>query len=294
MELGQVLTLPKSHRRAFIGILVLLVVVLILFDPALWNEPKELFVDYGRKLAATLISALFMLWIVVSFLPSHEMTGAIEEVEPDDLPREFRQMLEAAAGWRYKGNFGRYFRNAVLPALSRRANVQVIACVLDPLDQELCEKHAAYRGSIRAVDAGRKYDADAVATQVLITVVKCAWYSVNRGMAIDLFVTRVFDPVRIDSNEKQMILTVEDRSKSALKITREHFTYEHFNLQLQTVRSQAKRMELGGMRRGVEIAALQEEDIANVLAGAGMRQLAERLGIGEILAACRNDTNPYA
>lgn len=222
-----------------------------------------------------------------------EEINGLEEIHPRNITKEFDALLSNAGRWRYKGNFGRYMRGKVLPTLASKANFHISVCVIDPTIPNLCEEHARYRNSINSIDKGKKYNAENVALEVVVTIIICAWFVRSKNIAIDLYLSTVFDPVRIDANDHAMILTVEDRRSPALKITSDHFMFEHFDLQMQFSRQQAKNINLSGLKDSETVAALEASDIEIFLGGIGMRDLCSQLGPENILAACRNVRNPY-
>jgi hypothetical protein len=294
MDTQSILTLPKSHRRNFVWLLVVLFAIALLLD---WKLSTLSFVDaslgYIRAIAAAILTSLFLLWVVSSFIPRHKTGDGLVDLEAGKITKEFDKLLETATRWRYKGNFGRYMRGKVLPTLADRQNCHISACVIDPNNKALCEKHAHYRSQINSIDKGKRYDADSVAVQVLVTVIICAWYATNRRATVELFLSASFDPVRIDSNDEAMILTVEDRRRPALKVTRDHFIYEHFETSMEFARNQGSRVNLDGMRRDIELAQIDEQDVSKVLESAGMGELCRRMTPATIVQACRESRNPY-
>ena len=293
MDTRTILSLPKHHRATFIALMIALFLIVLLID---WHFSSLTFIEstlgYLRSVGAAILTTLFVLWVLVSFFPSTAKAG-LAEVEARRITKEFENLLSEASRWRYKGNFGRYMRGKVLPTLAGRQNVHVSACVIDPANASLCEKHARYRSQINSIDKGQLYDADRVALEVIVTIVISAWYVRNRRIAIELYLCPFFDPVRIDSNDQAMILTVEDRRSPALKVTREHFTYEHFELQMEHARKQSRQVRLEGMREGIQLAEINEEDVVSVLRSAELDDLCERLAAETIVQACRAAKNPY-
>lgn len=226
-------------------------------------------------------------------LSNNEEISGLEEIHPRNITKEFDALLSSAGRWRYKGNFGRYMRGKVLPTLASKANFHISACIIDPANPSLCEEHARYRNSINSIDKGMKYNAETVALEVVVTIIICAWFVTNKNIAIDLYLSSVFDPVRIDANDHAMILTVEDRRSPALKITSDHFMFEHFDLQMQFSRQQAKYIKVSGLKESNTVAALEARDVEIFLENIGMSDLCSKLGAENILAACRNVRNPY-
>jgi hypothetical protein len=296
MDLEIIQSLPKYHRRAFLALLILVSIFLIFIDRFLLDDTGSLvhiLSRYIEELVGALFVGLIVLWLFVSFTPYGRNGSGLEQVEPNRITAEFDDMLRAAQRWRYKGNFGRYERGKVLPTLAGRPNAHASISIIDPLDTHLCEQHARYRNSIQAIDKGRNYDANAVALEVLVTIIHCAWFVTTRRLDIDLFLSSVFDPVRIDSNDEAMVLTVEDRRSPALKLTRQHFMYNHFELQMRYAREQGRRLDLSGLPAVPSVSALEAQQITQYLSKIGMVDLCARLRPEIILTACREARNPY-
>lgn len=294
MDPQSILTLPKEHRRTFVVLLVTLFLLSLMIDWKFGTLPiTETFLSYVRSIAAAILTSLFLLWVITSFIPRHKANDGLVELDATRITKEFDELLRIATRWRYKGNFGRYMRGKVLPTLEGRQNCHISACVIDPRNAELCEKHARYRGQINSVDKGKLYDADAVALEVLVTIVLCAWYVQNRRIKVDLYLSASFDPVRIDSNDEAMILTVEDRRRPALKVSKDYFLYEHFEMSMEFARNQGAQVRLDGVRHGIQLAQIDEQDVVAVLKNAEMVDLCERLTPEKILQACKESRNPY-
>lgn len=294
MDPESILTLPKEHRRTFVWLLILLFALALLIDWQLSSFSfADAFLEYVRAIAGAILTSLFLLWVISSFIPRNKRVEGLVELEAGKITEEFDRLLSTATRWRYKGNFGRYMRGKVLPTLANRQNCDISACVIDPRNIELCEKHARYRNQINSIDKGKNYDADAVALEVLVTVVICAWYSANRRADVKLYLSASFDPVRIDSNDEAMILTVEDRRSPALMVKKSHFTYEHFETSMEFARNQGTKVNLQGVRSGIELAQIDESDVSAVLASAKMEELCTRVTPVDIVQACRASKNPY-
>jgi hypothetical protein len=293
MDTEKIISLPRHHKKTFILLLMLVYLVSLFVAHYFFGQKvSDVLLDQVKSIASALITVLFGLLMIIPFVPSKKR-GEIIEIPAREITDEFERMLSSATRWRYQGNFGRYLRGKVLPTLASKANVQILACLIDPANQVLCEKHAEYRNNINAIDKGRRYDSDAVSLEVMVTIVIAAWYARNKNMDISIFLSGNFDPIRIDGSDDAMILTVEDRRSSALMITQKHFTAEHFNLQMQAARSQARKIELNGMRHGIQLAEINSDDVANVLGCAGLKGVCDRITTKVIVDACKSSRNPY-
>ncbi|MYB76785.1 MAG: hypothetical protein F4X83_06770 [Chloroflexi bacterium] len=292
MDARSILQLPIAHRRTFIAFLIALCAVIVLCDIFLF-PPDSRLSGYAQALASAVIVSLIMYWIVISFIPSQQNTQTLQQVEPKDITAEFEALLSEATRWRYTGNFGRYLRGKVLPTLAIKPNMQISVSIIDPQDELLCNSHAEYRNKINSIDKGRHFDATIVALEVIVTIIHCAWYVTNKNVSIELFLLSMFDPLRIDSSDSAMILTVEDRRRPALKITNEHFMYNHFDLQMRFERQQGRELPLQKFSHCTSISAITEADVREFLTSINMQDLCEKLTPGKIAEACREVRNPY-
>ncbi|MGT2551850.1 hypothetical protein ACQCTT_15280 [Acinetobacter geminorum] len=295
MDLSKVLELTKKYRNAILGLVVAILIIISLVNYIFFKVPvSTIFKQVLDSIFAAIITALFGLLFVGLFFPDKKnKNGQQIEIAPNQITSEFDELLKVANRWRYKGNFGRYLRGKVLPTLSTKKNMHVTACLIDPTNAELCQKHAEYRYSINSIDKGKVYNHQLVVLEVIVTIIVCTWYSSNKDVQIELYLSSNYDPIRIDSNDNAMILTVEDRRSPALKLTSQHFMYSHFELVMRTAREQAKKITLPKIRKSNSLNDLEETDIDDILNNINMIDVLEVVSVSEILSACKKVTNPY-
>lgn len=287
MNVDGLLKLSTMHRRSVIAVMFLsLAATLVL----LWAVSGKLG-SVVEALVTSLLGAILSILVAYFLFVLLVSKGKVElyELQPREITKEFDIILAEATSWHYKGNFGRYLRGKVLPTLNRGASV--VVCIIDPSDRSLCEKHAGYRSRINSIDKGVRYTADSVALQVLVTIIICGWYKSNKGVDIRVYLTRTYDPVRIDANQSTMIVTVEDRRSPALKLIKGHFMFEHFSLQMHTARDQGRALSLPEMRV-CGITDISARDVELALKGTGLDGLVG-FSYEEVAASCRQIENPY-
>jgi hypothetical protein len=296
MELGQVLSLSTYHRRTFFALVIALLVILVAADVTVLHRGEALS-EIGSEIighiVAGITAALLVTGFLVYFVPRNERNTDLVQLPATEITPAFDQLLRSANRWRFKGNFGRYLRGRVLPTLASRSDVDVNASIIDPRDEALCRRHAQYREEIRGIDQGKVYTPHDVAREVLVTILHCAWHVVNNRMSIDLYLTGVFDPLRVDSCDEGMIVTVEDRRKPALKIGPENFMYDHFATHLRYAFRQGKKIEISGFKRCKSFSDVSEEDIEQFMAGLKMADLCRAVGLPSIREEFVANRNPY-
>ena len=62
---------------------------------------------------------------------------------------------------------------------------------------------------------------------------------------------------------------------------------------MEHARKQSRQVRLEGMREGIQLAEINEEDVVSVLRSAELDDLCERLTAETIVQACRAAKNPY-
>lgn len=299
MDIRRISELPLYHKRTFIALLFLLVILLVGLDFVFFQQgatPSPLLTSisgYTQSIVAAIVVALFTFILVSVFLPNDNVEAGLGQLQPGKITTAFEQQLKEAQSWQYRGNFGRYLRGKVLPTLSLKTGANVTACIIDPNDTKLCDSHVRYRSQIQGIDKGRQYTKDIVALEIIVTIVHCAWYLTAKGLSVDLFLSSVFDPVRADASNQSMIVTVEDRRRPALLLQKSHFMYEHFNLQMAYARQQGKKLALDSLVYRKKMSELTDEDIQQFLEKIEMGKLCAEIGAATIREACNNIENPY-
>jgi hypothetical protein len=268
-----------------------MIVLVLLLHWAISGAVLQTLLALLEFLGAALVSIVLAYFLLIHFVS--KAGAGIYELKPSEITKEFDLQLRAASSWLYKGNFGRYLRGKVLPDLSKAyAGLSVVACIIDPRNIDLCSKHAGYRGRINSIDKGHAYTESTVALQVLVTIVVCAWYVSNKNMNIRLFLTKTYDPVRVDSNGQSMIVTVEDRRSPALKLDKDYFMFSHFTSQLDTAREQGSEVVFSGFRN-CSISDISESDVELVIRGAGLDVVLDRVAAADVARECGQVNNPY-
>lgn len=299
LDAKKILNLPIHYRRTFLALLVLIAILLVAVDlyffgtNAAPGSMQSSASQYIQSIVAAITVALFTFVLVAFFLPSDNVSHGLTHLSPTEITPAFDKQLEQARTWQYRGNFGRYLRGKVLPTLSGKTNMRISACIIDPRDKKLCEDHSRYRSKINGVDKGRTYTSQVVQSEVLTTILICAWYVSAKGASIDLYLTSVFDPVRTDASDKSMIITVEDRRRPALLIDADHFMYEHVSLQMSFAQRQGERVPLETLAYKANISDLNETDVSEFFSTIGMGEICGLVGAKELLGATKNLKNPY-
>lgn len=105
MELGEVLQLPKYHRRTFFVLTIVCLILLILADRYILNHEKT-FNEFGSEIIGHIIagaaSAILIVLFLSFFIPRNTRQSSLVQVPAAEITREFEQLLAAATRWRLR------------------------------------------------------------------------------------------------------------------------------------------------------------------------------------------------
>lgn len=205
--------------RLFVWLVLAACTILLLVRFWLGNfDALRILTSVIEALLATFLASLGIAGFVKYFAP-RDSRDEILIVEPRDLSEKFEQLLRKTKHWKYKGNFGRYFRTKVLGTLSDRAqkdhvSIDVECIIIDPRNAQLCATHATARNSVRTVDGKQNWTAEDVQIEVYSTILCCFIYSSTLNIKLGLL--NYFEPQRFDISSSDVIVTREDRKAPAM------------------------------------------------------------------------------
>lgn len=292
--------LPVGHRRAVIAALSFIAVLALVLDwlirwlggidSAEWVVSLSLIM---QMIASGMLTTLAIYLCFRYFVPVGD-GNALVELRPHEISRAFEREVAVANSWIFKGNFGRYFRSVVLPRLAHKKQAPLEVYMLDPRDGDLCERHADYRRQIPAIDKGREYTSDVVREELLVTLITCSFYRHARSLNLRVWLTRTFDPVRIDCAGDVLFITVEDRREQALQIRSSHFLFRFYMMHVSFARNQAVAFEMKRLANLTNIQGITESHVCEWLRESGLSDTCHTVSTRKIAAACRAQENPYA
>lgn len=296
MNLDDVMRLPRYHRRTFVSLVTLIVAGLLVVDVVFLADERTLqaaISDIIRNIAAGVVTAVIVIIFLGLFIPKGESDSSIDQIPPLRITHEFDKLLDSTDRWHFQGNFGRNLRSKVLPYLAKRRSGQVYACIIDPSDTDLCHRHARFRSEIPAIDGSRDFTPEEVACKALVTILLCASYSVRTRLQIDLWLLKTFSPIRVDSTDDGMLITVEDRRSPALRISRDNFLFDHFMMHMFYNRQQGRKLDLRGFP-DKPLDTLDTSELVEFISSVGLGNVLELTSADTILDALKKDENPYA
>lgn len=154
--------------------------------------------------------------------------------------------------WYFRGGTGTYLRAVTLPdciehARHRNSTLDFRIEILDPTDEEGCNRYAQFRRSLANLPdaSGERWTVDRTRKEAFATVLAACWYSQQYGLLkIDVWVSPRMTTFRYDFSSTCVIITQEDPRAPALLIDRGKIYYHRWNIELQYGREQARRVPI--------------------------------------------------
>jgi hypothetical protein len=283
-----------STRKLFVGLVVLALLLLLIFRFLLGDHDwPEIAGDILESLISTFVAALGIAIFLRFFVP-RDPGIEVNLIEPRDLQDEFPSLLQEAMSWKYKGNFGRYFRTSVLSVLSRRVNekhiaVEVECMVIDPDNVKLCELHASSRNAVRAADGKQDWTVRDVRVEVYATILCCFIY--KNTLNIRLGLLNYFESPRFDISPESIIITREDKKAPAVKINKESYLFHAIVRDYHVAMSQSRVINL--QRNNLSLKEIDHKKAAEILIGADLDKDFINSEIKAICDQAAKKENPY-
>jgi hypothetical protein len=153
----------------------------------------------------------------------------MHEVAPHRIDDELALLLESATQWSFRGASARWQRGAVLPRLAKikDRNVAYRAQVLNPFDDDLCQKYAEYRSSQRR-GTRKPHDArgEKVQLDLMAFLFALSWFQTTARLRPSITLLQTFSPLRIDASDKALVVTVANHAEPGLRATSHSWYYK--------------------------------------------------------------------
>lgn len=204
--------------------------------------------------------------------------------------------------WYFKGGTGTYTRAVTLPeclkhARRRNATLQFAVEIIDPTDEEVCDRYAQFRRSLDPDAPGERWTVDRTRKESYATVLAACWHRQRSGLlTIDVRVSGQMTTFRYDLSSSCVIITQENPQTPALRIDRKELYYNRYNIELQYSRKQSRRVPI---EAAAQVALDDEpsvEQVRRLFTALGLplpRSYGDR-DIADIVSRAVQARNPYA
>jgi hypothetical protein len=204
--------------------------------------------------------------------------------------------------WSFKGGTGTYTRAVTLPeclehARQRNATLHFAVEIIDPTDEEVCERYARFRRSLAPDAPGEPWTVDRTRKESYATVLAACWHRQRSGLlTIDVRVSAQMTTFRYDLSSSCVIVTQENPQTPALRIDRRELYYNRYNIELQYSREQSRRVPIeaaGQVRLDDEPSVEQVRRLFTALGLPLPRSFGDR-EVADIVSRAIQARNPYA
>jgi len=249
------------------------------------------------SLLVTIIIGSFMYWIQ----PKTMNNAKIEIEDQNALKEMFESAFSSSEIWYYKGGCGRYFRTTTLPNLAQSAREksqsrEILVVILDPMIDELCEKHAVYRSGMASQQIEKnKWDLAKVQAELFATIVSTIVTQAQEPLLrLSISLCPHYSSFRIDLSDSYAVITKEDRNAPAIICHKGTYFYKSYKDEVILSLNQSNMLKKIKEAK-FKISEIQSSDVGNVLEEIGIKHscLDENM-LNRIAKICREKDNPYA
>ena len=152
--------------------------------------------------------------------------------------------------WSFKGGTGTFLRAVTLPdclehARRRNATLTVAIEIIDPTDEEVCERYARFRRSLDPDAPGEPWTVDRTRKESYATVLAACWHLQRSGLlTVDVRLSAQMTTFRYDLSSSCVVITQENPQTPALRIDRGEVYYNRYNIELDYSRRQSRRVPI--------------------------------------------------
>jgi hypothetical protein len=293
----------RHYRRSFYMLFVLLVILLILIryvalpqiDASLKLGWSAFAADLSDRILASLIVTVAIGTFIFWLRPDILTFAKIEVVEPRSIGPLLRDAMTKTDLWWFKGASGRYLRAQTLPSIAVHAresgvSKEIIALLIDPANDRLCEQYATYRRSLRSASQDKQWTSLRVKKEVYATILAVIRHQHDEPLLrISLALTNHFSSFRIDLSSPYAIITREDALAPAVKCDKGTYYYDSYADDILLSQQQARRLaqpttipsftaQSADLVRtmlkdlGLPAEDLNDTDLINIIAASGDRK----------------------
>ncbi|MGI5215723.1 hypothetical protein [Plantactinospora sp. CA-290183] len=205
--------------------------------------------------------------------------------------------------WRFKGGTGTFTRAVTLPeciehARRRNGTLDFGIEIIDPTDEQVCERYAQFRRSLapRTDGTGELWTVDRTRKESFATVLAACWHHQRSGLLnIDVRLSSQMSTFRFDLSSSCVIITQENPQTPALRIDRREIYYHRYSIELQYSREQSRRVPIEQARQVLLDDEPSVEQARKLFTALGLplpRSFGDR-EVSDIIVKAIQARNPY-
>lgn len=174
--------------------------------------------------------------------------GEIRQISGDRIGEALEQLLSGSNQWHFRGGSGRWQLETVLPELSARRDLpsRYVMQIIDPLDDELCERYGHYRARSRMPDQAPSVSDGPrlVRHDILACIYAAGWYRFHSQIRPELTLLRTYSPLRIDCGNSGLMVTIANKAAPGLWAASGTWYYRSVVDELEQLEEVSRRLKL--------------------------------------------------
>jgi hypothetical protein len=201
--------------------------------------------------------------------------------------------------WYFRGGTGTYTRAVTLPecvenARNVRRTLQIRLEIIDPTNEEVCDRYAQFRTSLSRDRNG--WSLERTRRESYATIVACCWYR-QRYDLLDVRVglSQTMPTLRWDLSSRHLVITHENPGLPALLITSDKLLYEYMQTEMGKSLEQARRVPLEAARQVPLGDEPTVDEVRRLFVALGMPlpSTFDNRDVGDIITRALRAENPY-
>ena len=248
-----------AHKRAVILSLILgfgLILIIRMFVyPTQTPSGETDWLAFIRGALDALLSTIVVTAIVAISLwwlrPPPERLPTAFEVFPREISKKLKEVARSSEEWNYVGHTGRFVRNSIFPVLqefskSQGKYINVRMAILDPCDEELCQKYANYRNSGRTRNKSENdWTVIDVQSELIVTTVKSLQIdrATSNRVKCEIRYRPFLSQFRFDASREQVLVTQEDQQEPAFQFVKGSRFFDHYQREIEMIWDQSRALD---------------------------------------------------
>lgn len=283
-------------RRLFYILFILLLAVLIVAKFFLNGKPyiDSILNDLIASIVTTVLIGSFAFYV----FPKAEDLD-FEVIEPTRIQQELAKGRIGTDHWYFTGGTGIFTRAVTLPELAKQARIankpiELKLQLIDPLNNDICQKYAEYRRGLNTASGNRKlWTATFVRNHSFATIIKAILISSQEPLLdISIGLKNNFSLFRLDLSSTNVVVTKEDPREVAFVF---HKNSTSFNSYIHEFRETFKQTRLvKEYTTGISLEELDKEKLTKLLRDLELYSDVTNDDLEFILDLVTNSKNPYA
>ncbi|GAB1818106.1 hypothetical protein [Herbidospora sp. RD11066] len=212
---------------------------------------------------------------------------------------ECTQARETSSRWIFRGGTGTYIRAVTLPGLvsvarKERRPLQVRLEILDPTNEDVCDRYASFRYSIspNPDGIGEIWTKERTQLESYATLLAACWYQLDYTLLdIKVALTSIMGVFRYDMSDSRIVITQDDGG--AIVVPQKGFLYKSYETELANSFEQARKVDLAPAKRVRLSVQPTPGEVINVFAAINIPLVVSHDLVPDIIEKAIHARNPY-